>query len=127
MKSVLKKDYLAERRKKRIRTKLKNVNRQQMERIYLHVSNKNLYAQLINDMNSKTLLSVSTLAIMKDSKTKSRTNKECAKKLAEVFSGKIKEAGIDSSKGFIFDRGDRKYHGKVQVFADTLREKGIKV
>ena len=128
MKAEFKNKFLGNRRKTRSRTKLRSVNRKHLNRIFFHVSNKNLSAQLIDDTASKTILAVSTLGFAKEGKTSSTTtNKEYAKKLAEAFVAKMQEAKIDMQKGFIFDRGEKKYHGKVKVFADALREKGVKV
>lgn len=115
---------LQDRRKKRVRSKLKSVNRRGLNRIYLHITNKNLSAQVIDDANGKTLVSVTTVA---KGQTKNQSNISEAEKLAEALVSKMNEKGIVSGDGYAFDRGSKRYHGKVKVFAEKLREKGIKV
>ena len=86
-------------------------------RISLFRSNRGLSVQAIDDSIGKTLLSGSTL-LMKASKN----NKDSATALGKDFGGKLKEKGIEK---IVFDRNGYKYHGKVQMFADALREAGL--
>ena len=118
-------DFAKERTKKlRIRSKLKRNNRSGRKRIFMQVTNKHLRAQLIDDTSGKTLFTVTT-ASMEGDKKKNRSNKEFAVKLAEEFAGKVTEQKIAAGEGYVFDRGGKIYHGKVSIFAETLREKGL--
>jgi len=110
-------------RKLRIRSKLKRVNRTLRKRIYLNTSNKHLTAQLLDDQSGVTILTVTTQK--KGEGSKNLSNKENAVKLAEAFKTKMDECKIKETEGFVFDRGNKPYHGKVAKFADTLREKGL--
>lgn len=107
-------------RKNRTRTKIKARNRSGRQRIFVHVSNKYIYAQLIDDNSGKTLVTVSTSMLSPTSK--SVKNKDFAVKLADLFAEKIPQ---DIEKKFVFDRGERLFHGRIKAFADALREKGF--
>ncbi|MEM0939079.1 MAG: 50S ribosomal protein L18 [Bacteroidota bacterium] len=87
-------------------------------RIAVFKSNKGIYAQLIDDVNGKTLASASTKEIGK-STVNVMIAKEVGKKLAE----NAKNAGIET---VIFDRGGYPYHGRVKSFAEGAREGGLK-
>lgn len=107
-------------RKNRTRTKVKARNRSGRQRIFVHVSNKYIYAQLIDDNSGETLLTVSTS--MLESEGRSIKNKEHASKLADLFAEKLED---HAEKKFVFDRGERLFHGRIKVFAEALREKGF--
>ncbi|RME93819.1 MAG: 50S ribosomal protein L18 [Candidatus Hydrogenedentota bacterium] len=111
------------RRKRRVRSKLKAFNRSGRKRIYFHITNKNLYAQVIDDSTGQTLATVTTVSKNSD---KNMANKQQAEALAERLAAKMQEKGLTSEK-FVFDRGGKRYHGRVKVFADKLREKGIAI
>jgi large subunit ribosomal protein L18 len=84
-------------------------------------SAKNISAQIIDDTKNITLLSASS--VEKDIKSGSKVNKtELSKIVAEKLAKKAQEKKI--SKIF-FDRGVYKYHGRVKVFAETLRKNGM--
>ncbi len=84
-------------------------------------SNKHLYAQLIDDINGKTLGSVSTLS--KEVKnTDAKKNKETAKKLGELIAAIAKDKNINE---VVFDRGPFKYHGILAELANAARENGL--
>ncbi|MCS6984196.1 MAG: 50S ribosomal protein L18 [Leptospiraceae bacterium] len=117
---------LRQRRKKRVRLKLKEVNRRGLWRIYFHVSNRYLYAQLIDDTTGRTLATLSTsVPPLKTGETVK--NKEAARKLAEQFAQLLKQKNLWRPEGYVFDRGNRLYHGRVKTFVDTLREHGVKI
>lgn len=112
----------------RVRSNLRKGNRAGKRRIFFHVSGKHLYAQVFDDLAGKTLLTCSTLDKTLQSKDKkSFTNKEFSAKLAEVLVGKMQGANLKLDAGYIFDRGAKLYHGRVQSFAEKLREKGVKI
>jgi large subunit ribosomal protein L18 len=81
-------------------------------------------AQLIDDVNGTTLLGVSTLG---QNAKQNHSNKESAKQLASEFVKKLSEKNVKSEETFVFDRGDKKYHGKVAAFVDELRAQGVKI
>ena len=83
--------------------------------------NKNIFAQIIDDSNNRTLLSASS--IEKDIKSGSKVNKtELSKIVATKLAKKALEKKITK---IFFDRGIYKYHGRIKVFAETLRENGM--
>ena len=106
------------RRKKRVRKKISGS--MERPRLSLFRSAKHVYAQVIDDLAGKTLVSISSFG--KDEKAKA--NKEgCAelgKKLAEL----CKEKKIET---VVFDRNGCAYHGRIKAFADGAREGGLKL
>ena len=112
-----------ERKKFRVRNKLKKVSGLDRLRLSIYRSSKNISAQIIDDKNNITLMSVSS--IEKDIKSLNKTNKtDLSKIVAERLAKKVQEKKISK---IYFDRGLYKYHGRVKVFAETLRKNGIKV
>ncbi len=109
------------RKKFRVRNKVKKVSSSDRLRLSIFRSTKNIYAQIIDDHNSKTLLSVSS--DQKDIKSLDKKNKtELSKIVAEKLAKKAQEIKITK---IYFDRGIYKYHGRVKVFAETLRKNGM--
>ena len=88
-------------------------------RLSVFRSNKDIYVQLINDEEGKTLLAGSSLKIDAKGKTKVETAYAVGKEIAE----KAKEAGIET---IVFDRGGYLYHGRIKSLADGAREGGLK-
>ena len=88
-------------------------------RLSVYRSNKDIYAQLINDEEGKTLLSGSSMKLDAKGKTKVEVAFEVGKAIAE----KAKEAGIET---VVFDRGGYLYHGRVKSLAEGAREGGLK-
>ena len=97
----------------RVRNKLKKVSS-------ISRSAKNISAQIIDDNKNITLVSATSNEknFNKEKKTKSELSALVAEKLAE----KAKEKNIEK---IYFDRGIYKYHGRIKVFAETLRKKGM--
>lgn len=87
-------------------------------RLSVFRSLKNLSAQLIDDEQNKTLISVSTATVA----DKKLSAAEKAQKIGEKMAGEAKKKKI---KKIVFDRGGFKYAGKVKIFADSLRQGGI--
>ena len=84
-------------------------------------SSKNIFAQIIDDSKNITLLSASS--IEKDIKSNSKVNKtELSKIVAEKLAKKAHEKKITK---IYFDRGVYKYHGRIKIFAETLRKNGM--
>ena len=80
-------------------------------------SNKQIYVQVINDEESKTLVSASSLGLEKCNKC------EQAAKVGEMVAKKALEAGIES---VVFDRNGYLYHGRIKEVADAARNAGLK-
>ena len=107
-------------RSTRIRKKLKKVNKNRF-RLTVFRSSKNISAQIIDDSKHITLISASS--VEKDIKSSQNKNKtELSKIVAEKLAKKAQEKKI---KKIFFDRGVYKYHGRVKVFAETLRKNGM--
>ena len=107
-------------RKLRNRKKLKNVNTNRY-RISVSKSLNNISAQIIDDNRNMTLLSASS--VEKDIKSGSKVSKiELSKIVAEKLAKKAQEKKITK---IFFDRGVYKYHGRVKIFAETLRKNGM--
>ena len=107
-------------RKVRNRKKLKDVSLNKL-RISVTKSLNNLSAQIIDDTNKKTVVSASS--IEKDVKSKKIKKIEKSTLIAEILAKRAKDKNI---KEVYFDRGEHKYHGRVKVFAETLRKNGLK-
>jgi large subunit ribosomal protein L18 len=107
-------------RKLRNRKKLKKVNVNRL-RVSITKSLNNLSAQIIDDKQKKTLVSVSS--IEKEVKAKKIKKMEKSTIIGEILAKRAKEKNINE---VYFDRGEYKYHGRVKVFAETLRKNGLK-
>ena len=107
-------------RKLRNRKKLKTVNVNRY-RVSVSKSLNNLFVQIIDDKNKKTLVSASS--IEKEVKAKKIKKMEKSSLIGEILAKRAKEKNI--SKVY-FDRGGYKYHGRVKTFAETLRKNGLK-
>ncbi|WP_342189626.1 MULTISPECIES: 50S ribosomal protein L18 [unclassified Spiroplasma] len=90
-------------------------------RLNVFRSNKNLYAQIIDDSQHRTLVSYSTLQMAGTGK--SNLNKASATLLGEMLAKKALENNITT---VVFDRGGYLYHGKIAAFAEAAREHGLK-
>ena len=112
----------SKRKKFRVSNKLKKVASIDRFRLSISRSSKNISAQIIDDSKNITLISASS--IEKDFKSGSKVNKsELSKLVAQKLAKKALEKKITK---IFFDRGLYKYHGRVKIFAETLRENGMK-
>lgn len=119
MKTLKHKLNLRRKRIWRIRKKVSGT--QERPRLCVSFTNKHIYAQAIDDVTGKTLVSVSSLA--KDLKGENLSaNRESAVRLGTTFAEKAKAAGLGK---VVFDRHGRPYHGRVKDFADAVRQGGI--
>lgn len=91
-------------------------------RLYVHRSLRNFSAQIINDLNHKVLLGMTTQDKNIKSNFQNCGNVQAAAKLGEAVAAKAKENGISK---VCFDRGGYKYHGRVKAFADAARKGGL--
>ena len=104
-------------RKLRVRSKIRNVS--QSPRLSVYRSLKHIYAQIIDDVQGKTLVAAS-------SKDKTVTKGSGIKKailVGEILGKKATQKGISA---VVFDRGGRPYHGRVKALADGARQAGLK-
>ncbi len=109
------------RKRFRVSNKVKKVASKDRFRLCISRSAKNISAQIIDDTKNMTLLSASS--VEKDIKSGSKVNKtELSKIVAEKLAKKAQEKKITK---IFFDRGVYKYHGRVKVFAETLRKNGM--
>ena len=110
-----------DRKKFRVRNKVKKVAKPGRIRLCISRSAKNISAQIIDDVKNITLLSASSIEKdIKSSKNKNKT--ELSKIVAEKLAKKAVEKKITK---IYFDRGSYKYHGRIKVFAETLRKNGM--
>ena len=107
----------------RIRNKIKKVSKNDRFRLSVSRSTRNISAQIIDDNKNITLLSASSNE--KDIKSLKKINKtELSKIVAEKLAKKAQTKKITK---IYFDRGIYKYHGRVKIFAETLRKNGMKL
>ena len=112
----------SKRKKFRISNKVKKVAGNDRFRLSISRSSKNISAQIIDDIKQVTLLSASS--VEKDLKSVEKITKtELSKLVAKKLAKKAQEKNISK---IYFDRGSYKYHGRIKVFAETLRENGMK-
>ena len=110
-----------QRRRYRVSNKVKNVSGSDRFRLTLSRTSKNISAQIIDDTKKVTLLSASS--VEKEVKALKKTNKtELSKIVAESLAKKAQEKKITK---IYFDRATYKYHGRVKIFAETLRKNGM--
>ena len=110
-----------DRKKFRVTNKVKKVSSPDRFRLSISRSSKNISAQIIDDVKNITLISSSS--IEKEIKALDKVNKtEISKIVAEKLAKKAAEKKITK---IYFDRGVYKYHGRVKVFAETLRKNGM--
>lgn len=108
-------------RRLRVRNKLRKVNAGR-PRLSVHRSNKNISAQLIDDVNGVTVASASSLE--KDLGVVGKNNVEAAAKVGAAIAERAKKAGVTEA---YFDRGGFLFHGKVKALAEAAREGGLKI
>ena len=119
-KMVSKTDRKFETRRRHIRVRRKISGTAERPRLCIYRSNRNLFAQLIDDVAGKTIVSASTLD--KEVKTKF-ANKEAAKEVGTLIAKRATEKGVAS---VVFDRSGYQYHGVIKEFAEAAREAGLK-
>ncbi|MBI5401339.1 50S ribosomal protein L18 [Candidatus Wolfebacteria bacterium] len=106
--------------RRKARTKAKIFGTQEKPRLSVFRSNLYTYAQLIDDLNGKTLASAST----KEVKAKNKNKIQEAETLGELIAKKAIEKKIDTA---IFNRGGYAYHGRVKAVAEGARKAGLKI
>lgn len=116
-----KEDRQKARVKRHLRVRKKISGTAQRPRLAVYRSEKNIYAQVIDDVAQITLVSASS--IDKAFEQKLGSNKEAAKLVGKMIAERALEKGIDE---VVFDRGGYVYHGRVQNLAEGAREAGLK-
>ena len=101
----------------RIRKKLKRINTDRF-RLTVFKSSKNISAQIVDDMNNKTLVSATSVKKNQSKKKKQELSLDVAQSLA-------KKALEKKIKKVYFDRSGYKYHGRIKIFAEALRKGGL--
>ena len=110
-----------ERRKLRVRKNLK-LRAKGRPRLSVFRSDKNIYAQVIDDTSGRTLAAASTLD--KDVKSEAKSGSTAA--AAEIVGKLVAERAVKAGVGeVIFDRGAYLFHGRVKALADAAREGGL--
>jgi large subunit ribosomal protein L18 len=111
-------------RRKRIKMRIrKKINgTAEVPRIAIYRSNKQIYAQVVDDQNRVTLLAASSREKEVAEVTGIRKTEQ-AKLVGKLLASKCKEKGIGE---VVFDRSGYKYHGRVKSLADAAREGGLK-
>ena len=107
-------------RRLRVRNKLRSVNAGRV-RLSVHRSNKNISAQLIDDVEGRTLAAASSLE--KDLGVVGKNNVDAASKVGTALAKRAKAAGVAEC---YFDRGGFLFHGGIKALADAAREGGLK-
>jgi len=105
-------------RERRVRNKLKKVNTERF-RLTVFKSSRNISAQIIDDINNKTLISATSI---KKKNTEKKKKTDMSIFVADMLTKKALEKKITK---VYFDRGRYKYHGRIKIFAETLRKGGL--
>lgn len=116
-------DRFEARQKRHRRVRKKVFGTPERPRLAVYRSNRQIYAQLIDDHAGKTLLAASSLGAG-NGKGKSGDPKERAKAVGKDIAEKAKKAGITAAT---FDRGGFKYHGRVAAVAEGARDAGLEL
>ena len=118
---MLRKMNQFDKRKVRVR---RNLARTSAERPRLSVfrSSKHIYAQVIDDAKSSTLVAASTLEKDLKSTLKTGADKAAAAAVGKLLAERAVKAGI---KTVVFDRGGYRFHGRIKALADGAREGGL--
>ncbi|NLK39064.1 MAG: 50S ribosomal protein L18 [Clostridiales bacterium] len=116
---ISKTDKNKQRLKRRARIRAKISGTAERPRLSVYRSNKNITAQIIDDIAGVTLVSATTLEASFEGQG---GNREAAKKLGKILAERALEKGI---KTVVFDRGGYIYHGRVSELAEGAREGGL--
>ena len=108
------------RRRRHFRVRKKVRGTATRPRLAVFRSNRYISAQVIDDVEGRTLAAASS----QEADLRERTlTVETAAEVGKLVAGRAKEAGIEEA---VFDRGGLKYHGRVKALADAAREEGLK-
>ena len=107
--------------KRHLRVRMNITGTSALPRLDVYRSNKNIYAQIIDDEKGVTLVSASSND--KELKLENGSNVEAAKQVGALVAKRALEQSITA---VVFDRGGYLYHGRVQALAEGAREAGLK-
>ncbi|MBI4651443.1 50S ribosomal protein L18 [Candidatus Desantisbacteria bacterium] len=110
------------RKKRHLRVRKKISGNKEIPRLNVFRSTKYIYAQLIDDVEGRVLVSASTLNAEMKKETKSGKNISASKLIGAAIAQKAIDMGI---KRVVFDKGGFLYHGRIKALADAAREKGL--
>ncbi|MAM34864.1 MAG: 50S ribosomal protein L18 [Micavibrio sp.] len=116
------KETNTQRRARRVRSKLKKINRSGLPRLSVYRSGRQIYAQVIDDVKGVTVASASTLEGGLKDKLKTGSNQDAATQVGKLVAERATKAGV---KNVMFDRGSYLYHGRVKALADGARDGGL--
>ena len=119
---MVKKLSTDERRKQRVRRRLRKVAKG-LPRLSVFRSSKHIYAQVIDDKAGRTLAAASTLDAGVKKAVKSTSNSAAAAEVGKLVAERAKANGVEA---VVFDRGGFIFHGRVKALADAAREAGLK-
>jgi large subunit ribosomal protein L18 len=112
-------------KRRRIKYRIRQKNRNDYPRLVVYRSNTNIYAQLVDDLKMTTLLSASSIdKDLKDPINKAANKIEKSKIVGVAIAEKIKNAKIDK---IIIDRNGYKYHGRVKALTEAIRSADITI
>ena len=112
-------------KRKRLKYKLKQKNINNVPRLVIYRSNSNIFAQLVDDNNNNTILSVSSIdKELKGLLNKAKSKIEKSTIVGETISKQMKKANIEK---IIFDRNGYKYHGRIKAVGDAIRNADIQI
>lgn len=104
-------------RHKRVRRKIKGTAAR--PRLAVYRSNRYIYAQVIDDIEGRTIASASS---QEPDLRSENLSVDTASKVGELVASRAKEAGVET---VVFDRAGYKFHGRVKALADAAREQGL--
>lgn len=107
-------------RKRRVRKKVFGVT--ERPRLSVYKSLRYIYAQIVDDIQRKTLVAASSLTAELKGKLKSTANMAAARAVGETIAKRALEQKIAK---VVFDKNQFKYHGKIKALADAAREAGL--
>lgn len=110
------------RRKERTRFAIKKLNKEKRARFSVYRSNAHIYAQIIDDTKSITLISASTIDQEIKGSIVKTSDVEAARKVGELIAKRAVAANI---KQVVFDKGGYVYHGRIKALADAARSGGL--
>jgi large subunit ribosomal protein L18 len=109
------------RKRRHVRVRKRISGAAERPRLAVYRSNRHIYAQLVDDVSGKTLVSASSL----DPEASGKGDKKAAaKRVGELIAKRAKDAGVER---VVLDRGGRLYHGRVRSVAEAAREGGLQI
>jgi large subunit ribosomal protein L18 len=111
-------------RKRRVRARVKGS--EERPRLSVFRSNRHIFAQIIDDVRERTLVSMSDLEIKKTDKKKDDHDKKTKKNLAKLVGEELAKKALSKKiKSVVFDKSGYKYHGRVKEVASGARKGGL--